>query len=336
MDIDILAVKKKLEIGAEYMQEHDLRQVAKTNAEYITPQALRQFLVSKITKDNFTVLEPAIGSGQLLFELKDKATAIDGFDINQISIETAKANFNEKLNAFNEDFITAEISKQYDYAIANYPFSLPPTQKQKEFIANDKFLKTFFSKEKDTNALIEMEAVVKPESVNGKLDFIFILKSFQHAQEGLYFAFPGIGYRGQEEKFRKYLIENKFIKEIGTLNNCKFDHTSISILFIHLTKTPNETTKSFTLDFKTNELIESIATFENNAFDFPKKEIEKEYFDPVETERQMRKSIIDNLLKELDFSQKIYNLDPEIRKSLPSIEEFKNEIILKLGQYDKD
>jgi len=312
------------------MQEHDLRAVAKTNAEYITPDALRKFLASKITKENFTVLEPAIGSGQLLFELKNKIAEIDGFDINQASIETAKTNFGNKLNAFNQDFITAELNKSYDYAIANYPFSLPPTKEQKEFIANDKFLKTFFAKQQDTNMLIEMEAVVKPEDINGKLDFMFILKSFQHAQEGLYFAFPGIGYRGQEEKFRKYLIQNKFIKEIGTLNNCKFDHTSISILFIHLTKTPNETTKSFTLDFKTNELIEGVATFENNAFDFPKKEIEKEHFDPVETERQVRKSIIDNLLKELDFSQKIYSLDPEIRKNLPSIEEFKQEIILKL------
>lgn len=312
------------------MQEHDLRAIAKTNAEYITPIALRKFLASKITKDNFTVLEPAIGSGQLLFELKDKIAEIDGFDINPTSIEMAKTNFGNKLNAFNQDFITADINKHYDCAIANYPFSLPPTEKQKEFIANDKFLKTFFSKQQDTNTLIEMEDIVKPESVNGKLDFMFILKSFQHAQEGFYFAFPGIGYRSQEKKFRKYLIENKFIKEIGMLNNCKFDHTSIPILFIHLTKTLNETTKSFTLDFKTNELIESVATFENNAFDFPKKEIEKEYFDIVETERQLRKSIIDNLLKDLDFSQKIYNLDPEIRKNLPSIEEFKNEIISKL------
>lgn len=315
------------------MQEHDLRQVAKTNAEYITPVALRKFLASKITKDNFTVLEPAIGSGQLLFELKDKVKEIDGFDINKTSIETAKANFGEKLNEFNQDFITAEIIKQYDYAIANYPFSVKPTEEQKEFIANDRFLKTFFQKEKDTNTLIEMEAVAKPKDVSGVLDFMFILKSFQFAQEGLYFAFPGIGYRGQEEKFRKYLIENKFIKEFGQLNNCQFDHTTISILFLHLTKTPNETTKSFTLDFKTNEYLEKVATFENNQFDYPRKEPEKEYLDPVETERQVRNHVIQNLKKELDYSQKIYNLDPEIRKSLPSIAEWKQEIIEMLKSF---
>ena len=68
--------------------EYDTRAVAKTNAEYITPQALRQFLAQKITKNNITVLEPAIGSGQLLFELRDKITEIDGFDVNKSSIDT--------------------------------------------------------------------------------------------------------------------------------------------------------------------------------------------------------------------------------------------------------
>ena len=90
------------------------------------------------------------------------------------------------------------------------------------------------------------------------------------------------------------------------------------------------------MDFKTNELIEGVATFENNIFDFPKKEIEKEYFDPVETERQVRQCLIDNLIKELDFSQKIYNLDHELRKNLPSIEEYKQEIIDILNNYGKN
>jgi type I restriction-modification system DNA methylase subunit len=73
-------------------KEADLRQVAKNNAEYITPQALREFLKSKIEKDNITVLEPAIGSGQLLFDVFDKIFAIDGYDINQKSQNCSNAN----------------------------------------------------------------------------------------------------------------------------------------------------------------------------------------------------------------------------------------------------
>ena len=320
------------------MKEFDTRAEAKSRAEFITPQALRQFLAEKITRSDLSILEPAIGSGQLLFDISDKIQSIDGFDVSQNVVDMCKQNFKGKGgNIECKDFITAEISKSYDIAIANYPFSLPISEEQKISISSDAFLSRFYSKDKDkSESLFDIPKQVKPTEVNGVLDFIFILKSFQYANEGFYFCFPGIAYRKQEEKFRKHLIENKFIKEIGALNNCKFDHTSISILFIHLTKTPNETTKSFTLDFKTNEYLEKIATFENNQFDYPHKEIEKEYFDPVETERQVRKSIIDNLLKELDFSTQIYNLDHEIRKNLPSMEEYTQEIIGILNNYGKN
>jgi len=307
--------------------EYDTRAVAKTNAEYITPQALRQFLAQKITKNNITVLEPAIGSGQLLFALRDKITEIDGFDVNDNALKVASSNFTEKLNAFNQDFIATEINKQYDYAIANYPFSLKPTEAQKEFIANDDFLKIFFQKEKNTNTLIEVEAVVKPENVNGCLDFIFILKSFKYAHEGLYFAFPGIGYRSQELNFRKYLIDNKLIKEIGQINNAGFENTTISILYIHLTKEPNEKTKSFTLDLKTNEMLEGFATFENYTFDYPRKEVKKEYIDAVALEKEIRESVIKNLVNEIEASRRVYEIDIELRHKLPTIEEWKQEII---------
>ena len=186
-------------------KEFDTRAVAKQNAEYITPEKLRQFLAQKITKENITVLEPAIGSGQLLFEIKERIALIDGYDVNQSALNCVKENFEGKINVFNQDFITSTVNKTYDYAIANYPFSLPMTEEQKEFIANDDFLQSFFVKKKQesTENLFEAKPFVKPDNVNGKLDFMFILKSFQYAKEGLYFCFPGIAYRGQEEKFRK-------------------------------------------------------------------------------------------------------------------------------------
>jgi hypothetical protein len=310
-------------------KEADLRQVAKNNAEYITPQALREFLQSKIEKDNITVLEPAIGSGQLLFDAVDKIFAIDGYDINQNSLQTAKENFGEKLNIYNSDFITSNIDKTYDYAIANYPFSLRASEEQKLFIANDVFLSQFFVKEpkEGSTSLFDIQPVAKPQDVNGVLDFMFILKSFQYATEGLYFCFPGIGYRGQEEKFRKYLIKNKLIKEYGMINNCQFDHTSISILFLHLTKAPNEQTKSFTLDLKTGERLEMLATFENNQFDYPRNEVEKEYIDAVALEIEIRESVIRNLVKEIEASRRVYGIDAELRNELPTMEEWKQEII---------
>ena len=312
------------------MKEHDLRATAKVNAEYITPQPLREFLASKIEKDNITILEPAIGSGQLLFELKDKIKFIDGFDISPHSAEMVKKNFEDKVNVFNQDFICSEIDKVYDFAIANYPFSLKFTQEQKECVANDKFLKQFFVKKdaKKTDYLFEVEQKVKPDQVSGVLDYMFILKSFHFANEGLFFCFPGIGYRSQEEKFRKYLIENKFIKEVGLLDNCKFDHTSISILFLHLTKEPNEETKCFRFDFETQEKLEEVANFENNKFTFPQKEIaEEDYGDPIELEKEARQSLIDAVKKSILCSAEIYKIDKDLHNNLPSVEEFKIDLI---------
>lgn len=309
------------------MQEYDTRGEAKKLAEYITPLKLRQFLASKITKDNLTILEPAIGSGQLLFEITKQIKEIDGFDVNSNALEMASKNFNN-INTHNVDFITSDIAKHYDVAIANYPFSLSPTNTQKKYIASDNFLKQFFIKKQNSDNLFdEVIKKAKPDDVKGKLDFIFILKSFLYAEEGFYFCFPGIAYRNEEEKFRKYLIENKCIKEFGILHNCKFDHTSISILFLHLTKEANETTKSFTLDFKTDVLLEEIATFEDYKFTYPQAKIEEEYVDPVLLEKQARQVLINNIKKEIAFSKKIYELDPLIRDNLPCIKSFKQEII---------
>ena len=311
------------------MQEHDTRAVAKTNAEFITPLALRKFLAKKVQGDNLTVLEPAIGSGQLLFELANRIDYIDGFDVNPHAIEIANDNFTDKITTYQQDFILADINKQYDVAIANYPFSLKPTQEHKEYLSQHHFLKQFYNKEKKEKGLFDeaIEYNIKPEHITGKLDMPFILKSFYHAQEGHYFAFPGIAYRNEEARFRKWLIDNKYIKEVGILNNCKFDHTSISILYLHLTKEPNEQTKTFNLDFKTDKLIEGVAEFPEGQFDYPKEVIEKEQYNPLELEIQCREALKQHIRLSLERSQMIYDLDNDIRQNLSSVVEFKQELI---------
>lgn len=303
------------------MKEFNTRQEAKNRAEHLTPVVLREFLSKKVQGNDLKVLEPAIGSGQLLFNLFDRVKSIDGYDVSENVIKQAKENFKDKASLLLQDFITSKNNNQYDVAIANYPFSLMPSQEQKEAIAKDSFLSQFYVKQKG------FINTAKADDVKGKLDYIFILKSFNLAKEGLYLCFPGIGYRGEEEKFRKYLIDNKFIKEFGILKNSKFENTNIDIFFLHLTKEPNEKTKAFSLDFKTNEFLEEEATFENNQFKYPIKVIEKEFFDAVELERQSRENLINVIKKELATSRMIYDLDVDIRKGLPTIEEFKKDII---------
>ncbi len=166
------------------------------------------------------------------------------------------------------------------------------------------------------------------------LDFIFILKSFNLAKEGLYLCFPGIGYRSAEEKFRKYLIENKFIKEFGILNNCKFAHTSISIFFLHLTKEQNKKTNCFSLDLSNNELLEEEATFEDNQFKPPVKEVIKEVYDPVLLEMQARQQTINDVIQSIKTSSIMYDLDTELQGKLSSIKGYKQDIIDAINEHN--
>lgn len=315
------------------MKEHDSRIKAKINAEFITPEELRKFLASKVDGENLSILEPAIGSGQLLFNIDNRIAYIDGFDVNKNSLAVAKDNFKHKINTYNQDFIVADITKEYDVAIANYPFSLKPCETHKDYISNDPFLSQFYTKQKKTNTglfgadCISVKHNVKPEDIKGRLDYIFILKSFQHARQGFYLCFAGIAYRQEEEKFRKYLIDNKLIKEYGILHNCKFEHTAISIIYLHLTKEPCQNPKAFYQDFKTGEYIQEDANFENNQFNYPSPAKEVVKHDPVALELLARKALLQDIKKSLEFSNAIYKLDPELQKSLPTIEEYKEELI---------
>lgn len=70
-----------------------------------------------------------------------------------------------------------------------------------------------------------------------------------------------------------------------------------------------------------------LSTFENNQFDYPGKEVEKEYIDAVALEKEIRESVIRNLVKEIEASRRVYGIDAELRNELPTIEEWKQEII---------
>ena len=300
------------------MEIYDTRLEAKNNAEYITPDKLVKFLSSKIKGTNLNILEPAVGSGQLLFDIFNDINYIDGYDVNHNSLSVAKNNFQEKINIYNEDFITAKINKKYDISICNYPFSLRPTLLQKEHILKDNFLSQFYKKD-----------------VTGLLDYIFILKSFMLCEEGYYLCFPGVGYRKQEEKFRKYLIDNNYIKEFGIIKNCNFEHTNIDILYLHLTKQKNINISSFLFDLKTEEKINKVATLEDFVFDIPCKEIYKEEVNSYDLEIKARNEIIKSLVGQIKFSQSVELLDDSINGLMPSVNEFIEDIVRVINSLKK-
>lgn len=298
-DLEVKNIKNIITDCYCNMEEIDIRKKAKRNAEFITPNQLRIFLSKKVMGENLTVLEPAIGSGQLIFNILDKCKYIHGFDINIESVNASIDNL-KGIDTFieNTDFITCNTWLNYDIAISNYPFSLIPNEEQKKYILNDPFLSSFYD-----------------GKVTGKLDIIFILKSFHISSEGIYLCFPGIGYRGTERYFREYLVNNKFIKEYGLIENCKFEHTNIPILFLHLTKTPNDKTKSFYLDLKTNEIIEEEVKEWDDQFTFyiPRKEQDKEVINTVELENSNREKAMKVFITQIKFSKLVYEVDESIQ-----------------------
>lgn len=289
--------------------EFDTRKKAKQLAEFITPPILRKFISEKVKGENLNILDVSIGSGQLLFDLNNRVSSIVGYDVNNESLNACKQNFKDKVILYNQDFISSEVTDKQDICICNYPFSLRATKEQEEYILKDGFLKQFYDKK-----------------VSGLLDFVFILKSFKLVEDGYYICFPGIGYRSQEEKFRKYLIDNKFIKEYGMIKNCQFDHTSISILYLHLSKEKTDNPKSFLLDFKTNELIEEKASFEDYIFVSPIKETQRELINPIEIEKLSRKQIETNIRKQYQMSLAVYELDKSLNK-LPPPKKWLNNLL---------
>ncbi len=201
--------------------------------QFITPEPLRKWFAEQFTAD--VVFDCAVGSGQLLQYVN--CTKKIGNDYDEKSSQYANEN---GIETSNYDYITMDDSKlEYDTVASNYPFSLKPDQLQKKY-CEDNF-KKFCNK--------------KGQFV-GLLDFIFILKSFARAsKQGLYLCFPGIAYRAQEKAYRQFLIENRNIKKMIWLENCKFDRTGISILFLHLTKDYNETVEIGVYDFNENTYI---------------------------------------------------------------------------------
>ena len=218
------------------MKEYDLRKEAKKNAEFITPQPLRKWFAEQIHEkyqDIGSIFDPAVGSGQLMQYIK--AEHYIGNDVNERALQAFSENFKQSERYLSNYFKNEVIG--YDIAVSNYPFSLN---------AKDVF----------ENIPNELEQFYPKGKVTGKADWPFIIRSFMRAEKaGFYLGFPGISYRSNEQKFRDFLIENNYVERYGKLKNCKFEATSIDLMYLELIKNRpvDKEIEVFEYDFETNE-----------------------------------------------------------------------------------
>ena len=180
--------------------------------EFITPFALREFIKRELGDvKNKIIFDPCLGSGQLLYDLECKKKI--GCEIQEKACECARENGIDEV--YNQDYIFFDDSQiTYDVVITNYPFSLTPSEEQKKEIEEKENIKKF----------------------TGKLDRVFIKKSFLNAQKGYYLAFPGILYRREEKEFREWIIENNYLESVYFLEKTNFENTNITILLLILSK----------------------------------------------------------------------------------------------------
>lgn len=202
-------------------KEHNNREISKNLAEYITGIELRKYVARKvkkyISKENITVFDGAVGSGQL--EQFINPAMLYGVDVQENSINSARQNFKNSDLETKSFFEYEKEGLEVDCVIMNPPFSL----KFKDL-----------SEEKQKNIQKEFEW-----KRSGCVDDIFVLKSLKYTKRfGFYILFPGVGYRRTEETFRKIIGNN--LAELNRIDNA-FTDTSISVLFIVVDK--NKTTE---------------------------------------------------------------------------------------------
>ena len=161
-----------------------------------TPDDISKLMSSYLSKKG-NLLEPAVGTGQLLkFVELDKYDSIDIFDIKSNYLEVCPDNNN--ITKYNKDFLKECINKKYKNIILN-----PPYIKIQD-LSNDyrDFIKTQWS-----------------ILINGSLDiyYAFMLKCIELLDnKGIMVCIIPNSYLYNKGSYdlRKYLIENKLIERI--------------------------------------------------------------------------------------------------------------------------
>lgn len=202
-------------------KEHNNREISKKLAEYITGIELRKYVARKvkkyIDKENITVFDGAVGSGQL--EQFVEPGMLYGVDVQESSVNSARQNFENTELEVKSFFEYEKENLIVDCVIMNPPFSI-------------KFKDLSELEQKNIQSEFEWKK-------SGCVDDIFVLKSLKYTKRyGFYILFPGVGYRRTEETFRKIIGNN--LAELNRIDNA-FTDTSISVLFIVVDK--NKTTE---------------------------------------------------------------------------------------------
>lgn len=193
-------------------------------SDIFTPDSISQLMASKLhTYGN--LLEPSVGEGNLLKYIV-KYDSIDVYEIKEKYLEKILVNsIDSSINKRHEDFIKATINTKYDNIILNPPY-----------IRIQDLSKEYREYIKLTFPIFKLGLV--------DLYYVFLMKCISLLKDdGIMVAITPNSYLYNKSsiKLKKYLFENKFVREIIDYKTEKvFEGTSVYCCITILDKTEKE------------------------------------------------------------------------------------------------
>jgi type I restriction enzyme M protein len=245
----------------EYLLEKFADSAGKQAGEFFTPREVVKTLVNLLEpEENMKICDPTCGSGGMLIWSREFINKKGGNPKN-LSLHGQERNFGNfamcKMNMILHDIENFRIEHEnvlstpllvengslikYDMVMANFPFSM---EWKKSIVQNDKY---------DRFSLCH-----PPKNY---ADFLFIQHIFSILTDtgrAAIIASQGVLYRGgDEEKIRKYLVDNDFLDGIISLPSNLFYGTGIpACIFLLNKKKPYSRKNKITFIYAAKEFLE--------------------------------------------------------------------------------
>lgn len=265
----------------EFLMQMYAANAGKSGGEFFTPQEVSELLASLASHNNDNikmVYDPACGSGSLLLKFKkvvdpdnEKGLQYFGQEINPTTYNLCRINmFLHDINFANFDIELGDtlispqhLGMEFDAIVSNPPYSIGWAGKSNPLLIND---------ERYAPA-----GVLAPES---KADLAFTMHMLHHLNESGTCAiveFPGVLYRGgDEQKIRKYLIDNNYVDTVIQLPQNLFFGVSIATCILVLKKSAK--TDSNILFIDASEVFHKVGN-KNKLYEEDQKKIFDAYKD---------------------------------------------------------
>jgi tRNA1(Val) A37 N6-methylase TrmN6 len=191
--------------------------------DVFTPDDISKIMASKLNNKG-NILEPSVGSGNLLKYINlNNYEYVDIFDIKKEYLDSIPSN--EKLNIYNCDFIKKQIDTKYDNIIMNPPY-IKIQDLSKDY---RNYIKTNFD-------------ILKSGIID--IYYAFIVKCLDLLKtDGILVSITpnSFLYNKSSLSLRKYLFDNKYVREIIDFDDKKvFPNNSVYCCITIFTKTDKQ------------------------------------------------------------------------------------------------